>query len=125
MYGGTALAENNAALETFVVVCAFEGAALLVKLLLENGKGGSPWLVTILFPIVEKPVLEEAACVHFLDEMHDFFVVRDDNAVIVAFDLAEIELLPKGGDVRTGRIGSRCEEGCFHCNLFAVRDDEP
>ena len=52
-----------------------------------------------LLPIVQKPGLEEAAHIHLLDEVDDFIVVRDGDAMVAIFDLAAVDLAGKGGDV--------------------------
>ena len=107
--------ENVAALEVYVVLLLFKSLPLFLKLGGEEGEGDLPSVVYFSHRVIQKPGLKEAAHLHFLNEMDDFFFVCDDHAVVAALDLAAIELAGKDGDMSVWCVAPGSKEGCFDC----------
>ena len=117
--------EKIAALVGFLLVLAFKSVPFFVELSGEEREGGLPSFVCDFLPMVQKPGLKEAAYTHLLDEVDDFIVVCDDNAMVAAFNLAAVDLAGEGGDVGVSSVAPWSVEVRLDGNSFDVCDDEP
>ena len=123
--GGAAFTENIAAPVVFCSVLGFKSAPLFVEFSGEEEEGGLPSFVCAFLLIIQKPGLEEATHIHLLDEVDNFIVVCDADAMIATFDLAAIKRAGEGGDVGVGSVAIWSVEMRLDGDLFAARDDKP
>ena len=106
-----------------LVVCQF--TTFFCIFFLEVVMCGPSQLVVTLLPIVQKLGFEQVTGVHLCHKVVHFFFLGDCDPMVLAFNLAPVQLAVKGCDVVVGRVSPGLEEVHLDGEIFLVRDYVP